>query len=978
VIRSDAPLTLPARPVDVPLGGFPLIASVAPLAAAGVIWLITGSAFVLLFAILGPVIAVASMLDGRRTNKRARRRAVAAHARALATLRSEIAGRHDVLRRTHWRRTPSANAIAAAPEIAPRWTGGGCLVTLGSGSVASGVRLDGAADPEEHRELRDWAATLTEAPVTADPAGGIGIVGPLPLGRALARGLLVQVASALPPGQVELTATPAAGWEWTVDLPHGSHRSAPTHRIVVCESPEQPAVAPGGVRLVIALSDSLADLPWGCATVVRLHGPSRAEVVRSGVHAWGLQFRPELLAAEQAAGVAGRLRERATAAGLDGRHRPLPGIASLGDLAGHRAAAGRRSLGSASSGLRCTVGVGELGEVSLDLVGDGPHAVVGGTTGSGKSELLVTWVAAMAAAGPPAAVTFLLVDFKGGAAFAPLCALPHCVGLITDLDGHRAARALDSLAAELRHREGILRDARARDIVELRERRPDAALPRLVIVVDEFATMISAFPELHALFVDIAARGRSLGVHLILCTQRPIGVLRDALLANCTLRLSLRVNNRADSLAVLGTDAAAALSAAEPGRCLIATATGDPVLCQIATTSEREIRVLAALPGGGPSPRRPWLDPLPGTVTRADLLALAPADGAAGGADDGAGPGCLLGLLDEPERQRYRIARYEPLTDGNLLVLGTARSGKSTALASLAAQYARTGQVESPAADVEAVWDALGEARRCLDAGRGPVGRLLLLDDFDAVQARWDHEYRAAALELLTGLLRDGGEDGLRVVIAVQRLGGALQVLPTLCQSRLLLRLPDLAEHVAAGGIAALFDGALPPGGGSWSGHRIQLLDATPSGPAAVEAAAAAEAEAAAESAAAEPVSARPDQILLVVSGSPARTVAALTAGSGTRVVDLTALTEPGQLRVTGAQAGTVFVGDVDAWQAQWSLLGTLRPRADLVFDGCGLADYRAISRRRDLPPPLAPGRGRVWVLQPDGTVRRGTLRRRL
>jgi S-DNA-T family DNA segregation ATPase FtsK/SpoIIIE len=80
-------------------------------------------------------------------------------------------------------------------------------------------------------------------------------------------------------------------------------------------------------------------------------------------------------------------------------------------------------------------------------------------------------------------------------------------------------------------------------------------------------------------------------------------------------------------------------------------------------------------------------------------------------------------------------------------------------------------------------------------------------------------------------------------------------------------------------------------------------------------------------------------------------------------------------LRLSEAQSGTAFVGDVDAWQAQWSLLGALRPRSDLVFDGCSLADYRAISRRRDLPPPLAPNRGRVWVLRPDGTVHRATLR---
>ncbi|HSP53122.1 MAG TPA: hypothetical protein VLO00_09535, partial [Cryobacterium sp.] len=271
-------------------------------------------------------------------------------------------------------------------------------------------------------------------------------------------------------------------------------------------------------------------------------------------------------------------------------------------------------------------------------------------------------------------------------------------------------------------------------------------------------------------------------------------------------------------------------------------------------------------------------------------------------------------------------------------------------------------------------------ARRRLDAGGSPAARLLLLDDFDSVHARWDQEHRSAALELLAGLLRDGAEGGLRIVIAAQRLTGPLQTLPALCQRRLVLRLPDVAEHVAAGGAAALFDDRLAPGGGSWQGHRIQLL--------------APEQDGASPEATGNPGTAdlpdaaallgRPGQTLLVVSGSPSRSVALLAAVPGAQVVDLAegshdllaeAAQAGGRLRLSEAQAGTAFVGDVDAWQAQWSLLAALRPRADLVFDGCSLADFRAISRRRDLPPPLAPNRGRAWVLRPDGTVHRATLR---
>jgi len=613
--------------------------------------------------------------------------------------------------------------------------------------------------------------------------------------------------------------------------------------------------------------------------------------------------------------------------------------------------------------------------VTVDLITAGPHAVVGGTTASGKSEFLVTWVAAMAAAHSHDAVTFLLIDFKGGATFRPLLGLPHCVGLITDLDAREAGRALASLAAELRHRERAIRAAGVRDIDELRRRDARSGpLPRLVIVVDEFATMLTTFPELHALFVDIAARGRTLGVHLILCTQRPNGVVRDALLANCSLRVSLRVNNRADSRAVLGTDAAAALSAALPGRCLISAGDGDPVLTQVATVTEGHLRAIIDRPRVGPAPRRPWLDPLPARVTRADLAAVEKA----GQAGETA-PGIPIGLFDEPEHQRYRVARYQPARHGHVLVVGAGRSGKSSAL-SVVADGHGPDRVLVPRPDVESVWDALAAARADLDASvpaaqdAGTRGvRILLLDDFDSVYARWGDEHRAAAFELLAGLLRDGPTGGLTIVLAVQHLAGPLQGVPAFFPCRLVLRLPDDSARAAAGTHAEGFATALPPGGGFWNGTRIQLLQ--PKAHAARAAAANPTGVGAPTGTGTIVGDAALRGPLLVVAGSPTRTMAAIKAGQGGVVVDLTAAAsaEAGRLRLM-ADNGAILVGDADTWQANWSLLGMLRPRTPIVFDGCGLADFRAISRRRELPPPLAPGRNRVWVLHPDGAVNRATI----
>lgn len=122
------------------------------------------------------------------------------------------------------------------------------------------------------------------------------------------------------------------------------------------------------------------------------------------------------------------------------------------------------------------LGVGTAGPVTVDLRRDGPHALIAGTSGAGKSELLQTLVASLALANTPDALTFVLVDYKGGSAFAACAELPHCVGLVTDLDGHLAKRALDSLAAELRRRETLFAEAGATDIEDYWARTP-ARLP---------------------------------------------------------------------------------------------------------------------------------------------------------------------------------------------------------------------------------------------------------------------------------------------------------------------------------------------------------------------------------------------------------------------------------------------------------------------------------------------------------------------
>lgn len=369
--------------------------------------------------------------------------------------------------------------------------------------------------------------------------------------------------------------------------------------------------------------------------------------------------------------------------------------------------------------LRAVLGAGAGEPFTLDLRTQGPHALVGGTTGAGKSELLQAWVLGLASSYSPDRVTFLLVDYKGGAAFAECVDLPHCVGLVTDLSPHLVRRALTSLRAEVRHREELLRRKGAKDLVSLERTGDPDSPPSLVVVVDEFATLAADVPEFVDGVVDVAQRGRSLGLHLVLATQRPAGVIRDNLRANTNLRLALRMADETDSTDVLGHPLAAHFSPDTPGRGAARIGPGRLVLFQAGSVGgrtsaraaqvevetltlgsgtrwdpppappedgpsdiERVVRAVraAADAAGVPPPRRPWLPTLPAVV---DLGALGPRTDAA----------LVLGAVDDPARQRQTTACFRPDVDGNLAVLGAGGAGKSTALRTLAAA---AGMATSP------------------------------------------------------------------------------------------------------------------------------------------------------------------------------------------------------------------------------------------------------------------------------------------
>ena len=212
----------------------------------------------------------------------------------------------------------------------------------------------------------------------------------------------------------------------------------------------------------------------------------------------------------------------------------------------------------------------------LDETHHGPHGVLAGTTGSGKSELLQSLVCALALEHDPRLLNLLLIDFKGGSTFSVFSKLPHTVGTITNLDGLLVERALEALKAETKARQHFLKKMNVRDITQYHRyfaRTPEHVqdpsyqpLPHLFVIVDEFAQLAKEMPDFLKELVRTAQVGRSLGLHLILGTQSPMDVITDEMNANLQFRICLRVQNIESSRAMLRRPDAAYLPSGWPGR----------------------------------------------------------------------------------------------------------------------------------------------------------------------------------------------------------------------------------------------------------------------------------------------------------------------------------------------------------------------------------------------------------------------------
>ena len=454
----------------------------------------------------------------------------------------------------------------------------------------------------------DWS-WLSWLPHSADAAGGGA--GALVAAEAAA---MADVAGAIAAAGAGLTAGAvlAAGRAGAAEV---ADRAERLHLVVMDGSaamvgraaPGRALLGAGRVAAIVVAGD-VHELPASCTAIVEVVHPAgglrliepRSAAVLDAITAWGMTTATASAAAARLA----RLDDpELGATGAD-----LPASVALVDLIGGEptpeSVERRWDKTRGTAALAAPVGVDADGVLELDLVADGPHLLIGGTTGSGKSELLRSLVAGLALSADPDHLAFVLVDYKGGAAFDCCADLAHVAGLVTDLDDRLAERALRCLEAELRYREERLRQAGAEDLAAYRAQSAAGAgggedplagsaeaggggggedpLPRLVVVVDEFATLAAELPEFVDSLVGIGQRGRSLGVHLVLATQRPAGAVTEDIRANTSCRIALRVTDRHDSNDVIGAADAAAIPRSRPGRALARFGPGELVAFQSA------------------------------------------------------------------------------------------------------------------------------------------------------------------------------------------------------------------------------------------------------------------------------------------------------------------------------------------------------------------------------------------------------------
>jgi len=786
-----------------------LASGLAPLAAGGVLAAVMRQPAMLLFGLFGLVTAFGAYVAERYQRKAREREYAGGKSNAIQRINDHV-GSEERLRR---RLAPDElDLILAATGI------GRGLWPHNADSPNGLVLRVGTADQPASVELRGepWPGfenpTMRGVPVTVDlrTTGVLGVVGPAEPTSTLLRWLLVQLGTLRSPDDlriVVITSTERDELAWTAWLPHidageagsspcwiGNTRDTRAARVaelkdlVTARLGERGTVANARFdeEIVVVLDGALAlrHLP-GMREVLR-DGPSVGVYVicvdRHGMNEChgmceldGVWLRltrtrddhprtvqPEGITPFTALNLARALapmRDRLTLAKADAA---IPYPVRFLDLLHLRAptpsAADVLALWERQAGptTRVLLGVDGSGPVTVDLARQGPHTMLAGATGAGKSILLQTLVTSLLLVNRPDELNLVLVDFKGGSAFLPFQHCPHVVGLIRStgetpadvFDEAAATRVLASVRAEVRRRESLLAryGGEIDEYWRARGANPSlVALPRLVMIFDEFARVLDTSPDFLKELVNVAAKGRSLGMHLVLATQSLQGKLTAELKNNIDLRITLRQNEPADSVEVLGVPDAATIPGRLRGRGMILctkdetrtpqvfqsgylgnpppTGAAPPARVRIVAwpalgeprpedrvdhgtaATDQDLAITAVEDAthrlGLPAPFRPLLPPLPAQLPLSDLARWATAGNAASAASAGAiaaparatapaAPAGTVpfGLTDIPAEQAQPATYLDLTGTDRLLVAGGPQSGRTTFAHALIASLA--------------------------------------------------------------------------------------------------------------------------------------------------------------------------------------------------------------------------------------------------------------------------------------------------
>jgi S-DNA-T family DNA segregation ATPase FtsK/SpoIIIE len=842
--------TAPIKPDKRPIPLLPIL--LIPAGSAAIAIFVTKNWAFVFIALLSPIAALVSQFGGRKQTMLKYLEQKKIYDETMVRVQADI--KAAILDEQHNLRLSlpdPASLLQMAVQPSDRlwerrWADPDFLsIRVGTADLLSSLAVDDPTQDEHRRTTVPW---LNQVPVAIPlrRAGVAGVAGP---GAArLAGWMTAQAASLHSPADLRIVVLAGPdgepAWSWARWLPHtqaqgedayslvGSTNDSLARRIgelgqlvlarvaagpqvvrggangypdilVILEQARRARSLPGVIALLrdgpsvgiytICIDREERLLPEECgAVVVTETGAQGAARVRTGIGPALDNVRadsPEPDWYEHLARALAPLRGVG-----DSEESALPSAVRLLDLLGlepptAEAVAAGWALGGRST--RAVLGAGYDGEFAVDMVRDGPHALIAGTTGSGKSELLQTLVATLAVVNRPDEMTFVLVDYKGGSAFAECADLPHTVGLVTDLDTHLVERALVSLGAELRRRETLLAESGAKDIEDYLDKRGRGGnvlppLPRLLLVIDEFASMARELPDFITGLVNIAQRGRSLGIHLVLATQRPGGAVTPDIRANTNLRIALRTTDTSESRDIIDAPDSGDISPSNPGRAYARLGPSALLPFQagrvggrrpgtaVVQTTEVPIRAEAVAWSdlGGPLPSRrargggavqseavtdlavltaevaraallagvarqpsPWLPQLPDVLQWTLPPAPAPT------ADRGpALPAVEYGIIDLPAEQSRTGLVFDLDRAGHLHIVGSPRSGRSQTLRTLAAAL---GQAHG-ADDVHLYG---------IDCGNGALNAMVSLPHCGAVVDRNQVERLGRLLERISAEL---------------------------------------------------------------------------------------------------------------------------------------------------------------------------------------------------------------------------------